>query len=197
MLKTSVLHAAAMTQISLAFGLSSPQNLTLPLHFTDTFHNKTSSPTPPPNPFIFEDVGFIATYTINSPDFFYPKDTWFFISECLDKIKAERMALRKKSTDAISGGVVRYADRKLGGGLHWVLKGANELTYLMVEVALMGAQEMVNAYGRMEGGGGRIRACSIRVFDELREMKLVADGELRRLPDENRALASQYDAGAF
>ena len=160
-----------------------PQNVALPLDLGEVFHTASSSPqspSPPPNPYIFEYAGIKVIYTTYGIDSFGAKDTWTFISECLTKIEEEREALHRKLTDEIPGEVIRYGDRKLGGGLLWMLKGTNELTYLMVEVALRGTEEFANAYGRR---GDRVKACTIYMYDQLQSKAVSADGTLQALPD--------------
>lgn len=159
-----------------------PQNVTLPLDLGEVFHNASSSPqssSPPLNPYIFEYAGFKVIYTTYGIDSFGAKDTRMFISDCLTKIEQEREALHREPRDEIPGEVLRYSDRKLGGGLLWMLKGTNELTYLMAEVVLRGTEEFANAYGRM---GHKVRACTIYLYDQLQSKTVLADGTLQALP---------------
>lgn len=178
-----VLYTTTTTTRTASTLSAPPQNSTLPLDLGEVFHNASSSPqspSPPPNPYIFEYAGFKVIYKTSGIDSFGAKDTWIFISECLTKIEEEREALHRKPTDEIPGEIIRYGDRKLGGGLLWMLKGTNELTYLMVEVALRGTKEFANAYDR---SGDKVRACTIYLHDQLQSEAVWADGTLQALPD--------------
>ena len=178
-----VLSATTTTTRTASTLNAPPQKFTLPLDLGEVFHNASSSlqsPSLPPNPYIFEYAGFKVIYTTYGIDSFGAKDTWMFISECLTKIEEEREALHREPTDEIPGEVIRCRDRKLGGGLLWMLKGTNELTYLMVEVALRGTEEFANAYG---GSGDKVRACTIYLYDQLQSKAMSADGTLQALPD--------------